>query len=101
MGLASVVGCSASGTWLIARYGTDDQRRRYLADLAAGRRISGIALTEPDTGSDLKAITLHRSPDDDHYVVSGTKTMITQAATPTRWSCSPSPTRGDAARIAA
>ncbi|HTH05058.1 MAG TPA: acyl-CoA dehydrogenase family protein, partial [Ilumatobacteraceae bacterium] len=30
MGLASVVGSSASGTWLIARYGTDDQRARYL-----------------------------------------------------------------------
>ena len=58
MGLASVVGSSASGTWLIARYGTGAQRARYLADLAAGRRMSGIALTEPSTGSDLEAIKL-------------------------------------------
>jgi alkylation response protein AidB-like acyl-CoA dehydrogenase len=79
MGLASVVGSSASGTWLIARYGTERQRAAYLADLAGGRRMSGIALTEPDTGSDLKAIRLSARQDGDHYIVSGTKTMITQA----------------------
>lgn len=80
MGLASVVGSSASGSWLIARYGTPAQRDRYLADLAAGRRVSGIALTEPSAGSDLKAITLTATGRGNHYVVSGTKTMITQAA---------------------
>jgi alkylation response protein AidB-like acyl-CoA dehydrogenase len=79
MGLASVVGSSASGTWLIARYGTDAQRARYLADLAAGTRMSGIALTEPDTGSDLKAIRLTARGAGGDYVVTGTKTMITQA----------------------
>jgi len=79
MGLASVVGSSASGTWLIARYGTESQRAKYLADLAAGTRMSGIALTEPDTGSDLKAIKLAARRDGDDFVVSGTKTMITQA----------------------
>jgi alkylation response protein AidB-like acyl-CoA dehydrogenase len=80
MGLASVVGSSASGSWLIARYGTPAQCARYLPDLAAGRRMSGIALTEPSTGSDLKSITLTAIGSDGHYVVSGTKTMITQAA---------------------
>jgi alkylation response protein AidB-like acyl-CoA dehydrogenase len=80
MGLASVVGSSASGAWLIARYGTDEQRARYLTDLAVGRRMSGIALTEPGAGSDLKAIRLTAVRHDDAYVVSGTKTMITQAA---------------------
>jgi alkylation response protein AidB-like acyl-CoA dehydrogenase len=80
MGLASVVGSSASGTWLIARYGTNAQRASYLADLAAGRRMSGIALTEPSTGSDLEAIKLTAVRRGDEYIVSGTKTMITQAA---------------------
>ena len=80
MGLASVVGSSASGTWLIARYGTDAQRARYLTDLAGGRRMSGIALTEAGAGSDLKAIKLAAVHGDGNYVVSGTKTMITQAA---------------------
>jgi alkylation response protein AidB-like acyl-CoA dehydrogenase len=79
MGLASVVGSSGSGCWLISRYGTPAQQDAYLADLAAGRRMSGIALTEPATGSDLKAITTAATRHGDHYVVSGTKTMITQA----------------------
>lgn len=79
MGLASVVGSSGSGGWLIARYGTADQRAMYLPELAAGQRMSGIALTEPATGSNLKAITMTAIRDGNHYVVSGTKTMITQA----------------------
>jgi len=79
MGLASVVGSSSSGCWLIGRYGTEEQRRQYLPDLAAGRRMSGIALTEPSTGSDLKAIKLVATRRGGDYVVSGTKTMITQA----------------------
>lgn len=79
MGLASVVGSSASGAWLIAAYGTDEQKARYLPDLAAGRRTSGIALTEPSTGSDLKRIRLTARRDGDSYVLDGTKTMITHA----------------------
>jgi alkylation response protein AidB-like acyl-CoA dehydrogenase len=79
MGLASVVGSSGSGCWLISRYGTDAQKQHYLPDLARGRRMSGIALTEPTTGSDLKAIKLQATRHGDHYVVAGTKTMITQA----------------------
>lgn len=79
MGLASVVGSSSSGCWLIGRYGTGEQRDRFLPDLAAGRRVSAIALTEPSTGSDLKSIRLTARRQADRYVVSGTKTMITQA----------------------
>lgn len=84
MGLASVVGSSASGAYLIARYGTDEQKVRYLPDLTAGRTTSGIAMTEPSVGSDLKNIKLTALRDGDHYVLNGTKTMITQArhATP-------------------
>ena len=79
MGLASVVGSSASGAWLIARYGTEEQKRKYLPDLAAGARTSGIAMTEPSAGSDLKNIRLTAVRDGDYYVLNGTKTMITQA----------------------
>lgn len=79
MGLASIVGSSGSGAWLIAEYGTQDQRSAYLPELAAGRRVSGIALTEPSTGSNLKGIKMTAIRRDDHFVVNGTKTMITQA----------------------
>ena len=79
MGLASIVGSSNSGCWLIARYGTEQQRQHYLPDLAGGRRMSGIALTEPSTGSDLKAVRVVAARRGDDVVVSGTKTLITQA----------------------
>ncbi|WP_405956828.1 acyl-CoA dehydrogenase family protein [Streptomyces phaeochromogenes] len=79
MGLASVVGSSASGAYLIARYGTEEQKQKYLPGLAAGTRTSGIAMTEPAVGSDLKNIRLTAKRDGDSYIVNGTKTMITQA----------------------
>jgi alkylation response protein AidB-like acyl-CoA dehydrogenase len=79
MGLASVVGSSASGAFLIARYGTDQQKQDYLPGLAAGTRMSGIALIEPSAGSDLKSIRLTAAREGDSYVLNGTKTMITQA----------------------
>ena len=79
MGLASVVGSSASGAFLIGAYGTDDQKQKYLPDLAAGRCTSGIAMTEPAVGSDLKNLRATAVRDGDTYVVNGAKTMITQA----------------------
>lgn len=84
MGLASVVGSSASGSWLISEYGTEEQKQAYLHDLAAGKATSGIALTEPGTGSDVKAIQVRATRDGDEYLLNGAKTMITHArhATP-------------------
>jgi alkylation response protein AidB-like acyl-CoA dehydrogenase len=79
MGLASVVGSSASGAFLISQYGTDEQKQKYLPELAAGKRTSGIAMTEPEVGSDLKNIRMTAVRDGDRYIVNGTKTMITQA----------------------
>jgi alkylation response protein AidB-like acyl-CoA dehydrogenase len=79
MGLASVVGSSASGAFLIARYGTEQQKQTYLPGLAEGNRTSGIALTEPSAGSDLKSIRLTAIREGDSYILNGTKTMITQA----------------------
>jgi alkylation response protein AidB-like acyl-CoA dehydrogenase len=79
MGLASVVGSSSSGAWLISRYGTAEQKARYLPDLAVGRATSGIAISEPSTGSDVKAIRTHAQHRGDKYIVNGDKTMITHA----------------------
>jgi alkylation response protein AidB-like acyl-CoA dehydrogenase len=79
MGLASVVGSSSPGAWMIAAYGTDEQKRKYLPGLAMGRRTSAMAMTEPSVGSDLKNIKLTAVRDGDDYVVNGTKTMITHA----------------------
>ncbi len=79
MGVAGTLGSHSLSCWMIARYGTDDQKSRYLPDLATGKRRSGIGLTEPDAGSDLQAIRTTAVRDGDHYVVNGRKTWITNA----------------------
>lgn len=79
MGVAGTLGSHSLSCWMIARYGTDDQKSRYLPDLATGKRRSGIGLTEPDAGSDLQAIRTTAIRDGDYYVVNGRKTWITNA----------------------
>ncbi|GAA3228287.1 acyl-CoA dehydrogenase family protein [Dactylosporangium siamense] len=79
MGIAGILGSHSLSCWLIARHGTDEQRRRYLPDLATGARRTGIALTEPDAGTDLQGIRTVARRDGDDYVISGRKTWITNA----------------------
>ena len=79
MGIAGILGSHSLSCWLIARHGTDEQRRRYLPDLATGARRTGIALTEPDAGTDLQGIRTVARRDGDHYVITGRKTWITNA----------------------
>ncbi|MBF6331161.1 acyl-CoA dehydrogenase family protein [Nocardia transvalensis] len=79
MGVAGVLGSHSLSCWLLAHHGTEEQRRRYLPELATGARRTGIALTEPDAGSDLQGIRTRARRDGDVYIVSGTKTWITNA----------------------
>jgi alkylation response protein AidB-like acyl-CoA dehydrogenase len=79
MGVAGILGSHSLACWMIARHGTPDQQQRYLRDLAAGRRRTGIALTEPGAGSDLQGISTRAVRDGDSYLVTGTKTWITNA----------------------
>jgi len=60
----------------VARYGTDEQKRRFLPKFASGEIRGGLALTEPDCGTDLQAIRTRAVRSGDHYVVNGTKTWI-------------------------
>lgn len=61
----------------ILKYGTQDQKERFLRPLAAGRMLGTFCLTEPHTGSDAGAIRTRAVRDGDHYVLSGTKQFIT------------------------
>ncbi|MDR0341894.1 MAG: acyl-CoA dehydrogenase family protein, partial [Nocardiopsaceae bacterium] len=79
MGVAGVLGSHSMATLILARNGTDEQRRRWLPGMATGELRSGLALTEPDAGSDLQGIRTVARRDGDHYVVNGTKTWITNA----------------------
>jgi alkylation response protein AidB-like acyl-CoA dehydrogenase len=79
MGVAGVLGSHSLSCWMIARYGTPEQRAAYLPGLATGERRTGIGLTEPGAGSDLQGITTTARRDGDGYVISGRKTWITNA----------------------
>jgi len=61
----------------ILDYGTEDLKRTWLPRMAEGSVIAALALTEPGTGSDLKAITTTARREGDEYVISGGKTFIT------------------------
>lgn len=62
------------------RYCDDEQRARWFPGLAAGELMSAIAMTEPDTGSDLAAVRTRARRDGDEYVLTGAKTYITGGA---------------------
>ena len=64
---------------VIVRAGTEEQKQRYLPDIAAGRRILGFAVTEPGGGSDLTRMKTTAHRDGDRWILNGQKTFITNA----------------------
>jgi alkylation response protein AidB-like acyl-CoA dehydrogenase len=60
----------------IEKFGTEPQKQRWLPSLASGEIRGGLALTEPDAGTDLQAIRMTARRDGDSYVINGTKTWI-------------------------
>ena len=64
----------------VERFGNDAQKRRFLPRFASGELRGGIALTEPDCGTDLQAIRTQARRQGEHYVVNGAKTWITNSA---------------------
>jgi butyryl-CoA dehydrogenase len=85
--LARVCGSTALGVaahtslclWPIFAFGTEEQRRRYVPDLASGRRLGAFGLTEPDAGSDSGGTRTTAVRDGDGYVLNGSKVFITNA----------------------
>ena len=68
---------SALGTYALALHGSEQQKRKYLPDIAAGKRLAAFGLTESTAGSDAGNIktTAHKTPEG--YVINGTKQFIT------------------------
>src|ERR1700684_1762529 len=79
MALTGVLNSHLMMAELIRRYGTDDQRQTMLPLLASGEWRGGLALTEPDGGTDLQAIRMTAKRDGDNYVINGNKNWITNA----------------------
>jgi short/branched chain acyl-CoA dehydrogenase len=69
------------GTMPILLFGTDEQKRAWLPDLAAGRKLAAFGLTEPGAGSDAAASRTTAELRDGQWVINGSKTFITNAGT--------------------
>jgi butyryl-CoA dehydrogenase len=72
------------GAMPINRFGTDEQKERWLPDLCAGRALGGFGLTEPDAGSDAGATRTTATLDEstNEWVIDGEKAFITNSGTP-------------------
>jgi alkylation response protein AidB-like acyl-CoA dehydrogenase len=68
------------GTSHILRFGTDEQRRRWIPEIAAGKKLAAWGLTEPGSGSDAAGMRSTARRDGDHWVLDGTKMFITQGS---------------------
>ncbi|GAA1678055.1 acyl-CoA dehydrogenase family protein [Streptomyces yatensis] len=79
MSLAGAMGGHTVVSTLLLRFGTEEQKRRYLPKMATGEIRATMALTEPGGGSDLQAMRTVARRDADGYVVDGSKTWITNS----------------------
>jgi alkylation response protein AidB-like acyl-CoA dehydrogenase len=75
-GIALTLQLASFGAEMLVDYGTEEQKEEYLPPLAAGETITGLAVSEPDTGSDLAGMTTRAEKDGDEYVIDGEKYWI-------------------------
>jgi len=79
-GIAICLAASALGTFPIMISGSDQQKEKYLPDLAAGKSLAAFCLTEPEAGSDAGSIKTKAIRNGDHYILNGTKHFITNGS---------------------
>lgn len=77
MSMTGPLGTHHIMAYAVSHYGTKAQKDRWLPKMAQGERRGGLALTEPNAGSDAQAIETSAVLDGDHYVINGTKMFIT------------------------
>ncbi len=77
LGIATSVVASGLGAMPILLFGNSDQKKKYLPDIAKGRRLAAFGLTEADAGSDAGAIRTTATRKGEGYVLNGTKQWIT------------------------
>ncbi|AUH67596.1 MULTISPECIES: acyl-CoA dehydrogenase family protein [Gordonia] len=80
MSLAGAIGGHSVITYLIKTFGTQEQKDKYLAEMAEGKIRATMALTEPGGGSDLQAMRTYAAPGEDGFTINGSKTWISNAA---------------------
>jgi len=76
-GIALAFAATGLGTMPIILFGTDEQKQKYLPDIAAGKKLAAFGLTEANAGSDAGGMQTTAKKDGDHYILNGTKQWIT------------------------
>jgi acyl-CoA dehydrogenase len=85
-GLAAGIGAHVNiATPPVFRFGTDDQKERYLRPAIAAEKIAALAITEPDAGSDVAGIKTHARRVDGGWVLNGSKMFITNGVRAHFW----------------
>ena len=77
MSLTGAIGTHHILTYVLTHFGSEEQKRQFLPDLASGRKRGGLALTEPGGGSDVANLQTSAVKDGEEYVLNGTKMFIT------------------------
>ena len=77
LGVATSYAANALGTYPLLLYGSDEQKKKYLPDIATGKRLVAFGLTEANAGSDAAGIQTTAKLDGNEYVINGTKQWIT------------------------
>jgi short/branched chain acyl-CoA dehydrogenase len=91
----TVAAHTSLGTMPILLYGSEEQKERWLPDLASGRRLAAFGLTEADAGSDAGATRTTASLRDGSWVINGSKLFITNAGTDITWGITITARTGD------
>jgi alkylation response protein AidB-like acyl-CoA dehydrogenase len=76
-GISLSFAATGLGTFPIILFGTDEQKKKYLPDIASGKKLGAFGLTEANAGSDAGGIQTTAVRDGDHFVLNGTKQWIT------------------------
>ena len=77
LGVSTTYAANALGTYPILLYGSEGQKKKYLPNIASGKRLVAFALTEPNAGSDAAGIQTTAKLEGSEYVLNGTKQWIT------------------------
>jgi short-chain 2-methylacyl-CoA dehydrogenase len=91
----TVAAHTSLGTMPILLYGSDEQKERWLPDLASGRKLAAFGLTEAGAGSDAGNARTTAELRDGHWVVNGSKMFITNAGTDITWGVTITARTGD------
>jgi alkylation response protein AidB-like acyl-CoA dehydrogenase len=76
-GISLAMAATALGTFPILLFATEEQKKKYLPDIASGRRLAAFGLTEANAGSDALSMKTAAVKNGDHYILNGTKQWIT------------------------